>query len=268
MLPIGLLAALRYFGPRWTAAQVLGRIPTVRCFGLLFRELCGACGLEVGGPSELFERGSAVPVYPILSRLDGCNFSTATMWEGEIRAGEGYRFDRRRRVGRQHICEGADLAGIADASYDGVLSCHALEHMANPLRALTRWKQVVRPGGGLLLVVPDPGGCFDHRRPVTTLAHLREDLDRGVGEDDLTHLEEWLDLIDLEMAGLAGKRAELRARSERNAENRGMHHHVFDAALVDAVLALVGWQRLALEPLAPLHIMGFARNPGANRDPA
>jgi len=40
-------------------------------------------------------------------------------------------------------------------SYDGVHSSHCLEHMLNPVDALGRWWKLVKPGGHLIVVVPD-----------------------------------------------------------------------------------------------------------------
>ena len=40
-------------------------------------------------------------------------------------------------------------------SYDSVHSSHCLEHMHNPPQALADWWALVRPGGYLVLVVPD-----------------------------------------------------------------------------------------------------------------
>lgn len=39
--------------------------------------------------------------------------------------------------------------------YDFVFSCHCLEHMPDPRAALEEWWKLVRPGGHLILVVPD-----------------------------------------------------------------------------------------------------------------
>lgn len=39
--------------------------------------------------------------------------------------------------------------------YDTVYSSHCLEHLANVTQALTQWWELVRPGGYLVLVVPD-----------------------------------------------------------------------------------------------------------------
>lgn len=41
------------------------------------------------------------------------------------------------------------------ASYDTVYSSHCLEHMSDPVKALREWWQLVKPGGFLVLVVPE-----------------------------------------------------------------------------------------------------------------
>jgi len=47
------------------------------------------------------------------------------------------------------------LAGVEPNSQDYVYSSHCLEHMADPIRALRRWIEVIKPCGYLYLVVPD-----------------------------------------------------------------------------------------------------------------
>jgi SAM-dependent methyltransferase len=47
------------------------------------------------------------------------------------------------------------LQGIPDEGFDFVHSSHVLEHMADVELALRNWWRVVRPGGYLLLLVPD-----------------------------------------------------------------------------------------------------------------
>lgn len=59
------------------------------------------------------------------------------------------------------------LAGIAAATYDWVYSSHCLEHILNPGLALSRWWEVLKPGGKMLIVVPDEDlyeqGCWPSR---------------------------------------------------------------------------------------------------------
>ena len=47
------------------------------------------------------------------------------------------------------------LAGVPDASLDFVHSSHCLEHMRDPREALDHWIRVLKPGGHLVVVVPD-----------------------------------------------------------------------------------------------------------------
>lgn len=48
-----------------------------------------------------------------------------------------------------------DLVGVLPESFDWVYSSHCLEHLPDPRRAVRRWWEVRRPGGRMLLIVPD-----------------------------------------------------------------------------------------------------------------
>ena len=47
------------------------------------------------------------------------------------------------------------LESVGDDSYDFVHSSHCLEHLHNPGEGLSNWFRVVRPGGFLVITVPD-----------------------------------------------------------------------------------------------------------------
>ena len=55
------------------------------------------------------------------------------------------------------------LAGVADESYDFLHSSHCLEHMVTPAVALGNWVRVVRPGGHIVVTVPDEE-MYEHLR--------------------------------------------------------------------------------------------------------
>lgn len=237
------------------------RTPHARCFQICREMVEGATGLEVGGPSPMFSRGGLIPLYPFARRVDNVNFGHRTIWEGTIKEGDSFRFQSGKTPGRQFIAEGADLHMIRSGSYDFVLSSHTLEHSANPLRALSEWARVLKPGAGLVLVVPHRDGTFDHRRPLTTLTHLVDDFEAGMGEADLTHLPEILQLHDRSLDPAGNDLAAFRKRAEQNLDLRSLHHHVFDTQLaVDAVLH-AGFELTAVEPLRPYHIVVAARKP-------
>lgn len=47
------------------------------------------------------------------------------------------------------------MAGLAPESFDWVYSSHCLEHVHHPEVALARWWELVKPGGYLIVMVPD-----------------------------------------------------------------------------------------------------------------
>ncbi len=191
-------------------------------------------GLEVGGPSGIFRNRGFIPIYNIVKGLDGCNFSNSTIWEGKIQSGETYSYHKNRK-GFQYITEAIDLSLIQDAKYDFIISSHCLEHVANPLKAMEEWLRVLKKDALLLIVVPNKQFTFDHRRPVTKFSHLLEDYHNSTGENDLTHLQEILELHDLKRDKPAGGINQFRERALNNFETRSLHHHVFDAALLKEV---------------------------------
>lgn len=194
-------------------------------------------GIEIGGPSVFFRY--MLPIYPVISGLDGVNFSQETIWEGAIQAGAHFEYTRG-RAGRQFIAEATDLGGIDRGRYQFLISSNCLEHVANPMKAVAEWIRVVEPGGYLLLVLPNQVANFDHRRPVTSFEHLLDDYEKNTSEEDLTHFAEILELHDLSRDLAAGGRANFVKRSMENYKYRGMHHHVFDLPLIERMLSHFG----------------------------
>lgn len=47
------------------------------------------------------------------------------------------------------------LASVADETVDFVHSSHCLEHLVDPVEGLKNWLRVLRPGGHLIITVPD-----------------------------------------------------------------------------------------------------------------
>lgn len=84
------------------------------------------------------------------------------------------------------------LGGTADASLDFVLSAHVIEHLQDPLGSIRAAMRCLRPGGSLLLAVPDMRHTFDRERSPTPLSHLPGDLEDG-GEG--TRLEAYEEFI-------------------------------------------------------------------------
>lgn len=47
------------------------------------------------------------------------------------------------------------MRGVADETFDFVHSSHCLEHLRDPAAALANWLRILRPGGHLIVTVPD-----------------------------------------------------------------------------------------------------------------
>lgn len=70
------------------------------------------------------------------------------------------------------------MAGVADDTYDFVHSSHCLEHVVNAETALGHWLRIVKPGGFVVVTIPDEDlyeqGVFpstynpDHKATFTT----------------------------------------------------------------------------------------------------
>ena len=78
MLPPGLVAFL------YAAKLSLKKLPAHRVYEECLEH---KSGIEVGGPSIIFR--TVLPLYRVVSHLDGVNFSNMTMWEGSLKQGGG-----------------------------------------------------------------------------------------------------------------------------------------------------------------------------------
>lgn len=79
------------------------------------------------------------------------------------------------------------MQGVENESFDCVYSSHCLEHIRNPWTAAERWWRLVKPGGHLVIVVPDeelyermewpPRRNDDHKNPFSTATETTSVLD-------------------------------------------------------------------------------------------
>lgn len=218
----------------------------------------GKNGIEIGGLSKIFN--NEIPIYRIVKNIDGCNFSSQTVWEGQIQEGYNYNFFDL-KSGYQYICEASDLNRISSEKYDFVISSHCLEHCANTLKSVNEWLRIIKKGGVLLLVLPDKRYTFDHNRSITKFSHLIEDYANKVNEDDLTHLSEILKLHDLNLDKAAGSIDQFEERSKNNYSNRCLHHHVFDFELLKQIFEYNNVESINTSFIKPYHqiILGIKK---------
>ncbi len=257
---MGLLGKASSFAQRVsTRLRVMqqGQLPS---FALYLPFVAGKSGIEIGGPSRVFQPGRALPVYRQIGTLDNCDFSKSTVW---AKHSEDFFFNPEKAPGKTFFCDGSALDPVPGSSYDVVLSAHNLEHFANPVKALKEWWRVLKPNGALVLVLPDYRKTFDHRREPTAVDHMFRDYEQNTGEEDLTHLPEILARHDLQRDPGAGSREAFQQRAQDNFSNRCMHHHVFDERNSAELLSRSGYDVLAADLAVPFDICLLARKNSA-----
>lgn len=209
-------------------------------------QLKGKTGIEIGGPSRFFATGGYFPVYQYAATIDGVNYSSETIWEGKIAAGKNYHYKKGYMPGMQYLTEAGELEGIENDKYDFLLSCHSLEHVANPLKALLRWHELLKPGAMLCLILPNKEYCFDRNRPFTTFEHILSDLENDTSEKDQTHFSEIYEKHIIAEDPTIKTLEALKERTADNFNNRCVHHHVFDFDLIKQMLQYCGF-KIALQ---------------------
>ena len=223
----------------------------LKSFEIYLPYLKGKRGLEIGGPSSIFRKKNALPVYEEIERLDNCDFSKSTVWAKHT---DTFIFSPGKAAGSTLFCDGSALVDVPDSTYDVVLSSHNLEHFANPVKALKEWQRVLTSKGALVLVLPYYRATFDHLREPTSVDHMLDDFEQNTGEDDLTHLPEILKKHDLTKDIAAGSKQDFHKRSLDNFLNRYLHHHVFDEHNSRDLLSRVGFEVLSVDLAIPHHI--------------
>ena len=83
-----------------------------------------------------------------------------------------------------------DLSNISEG-VDFIASAHVIEHIRDPIGAIVHAAGKLRPGGQMLLFVPDMTQTFDCARPLTTLNHLILDFYSASEERDRVHFQEF-----------------------------------------------------------------------------
>ena len=61
---------------------------------------------------------------------------------------------------------------VADRSQDFILSSHVIEHIPDPIAAFWEWQRVIKPGGYVVAIVPQPDALTQDKRPLTPVDRL------------------------------------------------------------------------------------------------
>lgn len=73
--------------------------------------------------------------------------------------------------GTDHQCS-LDNLPFGDETVDVIISRHSLEHVLDPIMALREWHRVLKPGGRVVIVLPDHGTVDTMQFPLSGGMHL------------------------------------------------------------------------------------------------
>ena len=185
-------------------------------------------GLEIGGISN----STGKYIYSSCKNLDNVIFSSDTVWQKYNDT--QYKFFENKE-GKIILNDAVNLKDIKTELYDFVFSSHCLEHIANPLLAISEWLRVLKYEGYLIIVVPEKSECFDHKRNYSKFETILSQYKNNIGENDLSTLSEILKYHDLSMDSGIKNFEEFKNRSLNNFNNRCLHHYVYDDKLLEDI---------------------------------
>lgn len=117
--------------------------------------------------------------------------------------------------------EEADLLPIEDLDF--IIACHVIEHVANPVKAIIECLGKLRPGGKLILIVPDMRKTFDRNRELTSIKHLVSDYLSPDRNEDYKHFVDFYEnAMPPEDRSLIPQLVK-----EKFEENFPIHYHTF-----------------------------------------
>jgi SAM-dependent methyltransferase len=109
---------------------------------------------------------------------------------------------------------------IKDGSLDFLVAAHVIEHTPNPIGAIVESYRKLKPGGNLVLVVPDKRRTFDKKRETTSLEHMMLDFEKP---DRARDFENYLDFYR-NAKQLPDPEA---AARKAHADGMDIHYHVW-----------------------------------------
>jgi len=194
---------------RRVTTRVLGRDLPPLDRDLVAQTLISGTGIEIGALSN----PQKVPKLVHVTYVDRLPPEASARFE-DLKGVPLHRVD---------VIEDAEtLRSFGDGTQDFVIANHVLEHLQDPISGLLAMLRVARPGGVVLLSVPDKRFTFDVNRPVTPFEHLVRDHREGPAWSERQHFEEWSRLVN--------RREESRVDEEvRHLMNIGwsIHFHVW-----------------------------------------
>jgi len=92
-------------------------------------------GVEIGGPSNTGDI-----LYQKATTIDNIIFSKNTVWSNHT---DEYNYYNNKK-GKVIINDAVNITLVQNKYYDFCFSSHSLEHIANPLKAISEWLRIIK----------------------------------------------------------------------------------------------------------------------------
>lgn len=125
-----------------------------------------------------------------------------------------------------YIIGTADNIPAEPGSLDFIFSSHVFEHLASPLGHLKRWRELLRPGGVILAVVPEMNSTKDMRGTPSNLTDIEFEAASDMWRPQLSHYTHF---------GAVRRLSQEYAREMYDA-NSSIHVHFYDLPLISGLL--------------------------------
>lgn len=191
--------------------------------------------LEIGGPSIWMEF-----LYPYLEKI--------TFFNNPICMKKYIPSNHSHEIVYGDATNKMDLEQFSSSLFDLCFSSHVLEHIANPIKSLNIWKELLIKNGLIINVVPNKTLCWDRNREYTSLSHLMQDYENDITENDMTHIHESSCMIETRPSYFSDV-------GDTN-ESRIIHHHIFSKETIVNIHEFVGFKTVFCDYLEdyPLHL--------------
>lgn len=176
--------------------------------------------------SHMYLRGNGIEIGALLNPLSVPINTHVIYVDRETNTQLKQRFPEiagKRLVTIQLIDNAETLDSIQNESQDFIITSHVIEHLENPLLAISNWFRVLKENGILYMVVPNKEETFDVNRPVTSVEHLYRDYKEGPQTSIRQHYEEWVYL-----EGNKSKEDVEREVDSLIEQNHNIHFHVWN----------------------------------------
>lgn len=179
--------------------------------------------LEIGGPSRLLQN-----FYLKLKSIDHINNVSSMKTFAHINT-EKNIYDCDATTKNIHLV-------LEGKKYNLLILSHTFEHIANPIKALKNWLDLLTEESIIINIVPDKNFCWDRNREYTTFEHILNDFNSDISENDMTHLHESSCMVET--------RPQYYSEVGNYNEHRIIHHHVFSKNILKQVHEFAGFNTI------------------------